>query len=145
MTREQCITDLKGIMDLYLFDPSTGETLRPEQLNDTDRMTYEAMKAAVGFIQGDQEEKEPQEEMHRFFYTFGTDPAYPYGENDFVEIRAKTELEADEKYRESIPNRPGSNLLNCAFVYTEDKWIGDGKNGIRDRYYRDREAARIIE
>ena len=51
MTKEECIRDLKGSMELYLFDPSTGDTLKPEQLNDMDRMTYEAMKAAVEFLE----------------------------------------------------------------------------------------------
>lgn len=51
MTKEECIRDLKGSMELFLFDPSTGETLQPEQLNDMDRMTYEAMKAAVEFLE----------------------------------------------------------------------------------------------
>ena len=55
MTREECIRDLKGSMDLFLFDPSTGETIQLEQLNDLNRMTYEAIKAAVGFLQ--EEEK----------------------------------------------------------------------------------------
>lgn len=145
MTKEKCINDLKGSMELFLFDPSTGDILRPDQLNEENRMTYEAIKAAVGFLEGNEEETQ-EEELRRFFYTFGTDPAYPYGEKDFVEVRARTEQEADWKYQQSIPNRPGRYCLNCAFVYTEEKWIGDGRgSGIRDRFYRDREPAMIIE
>ena len=51
MTKERCIADLKGSMELFLFNPNTGETIQPEQLNDMDRMTYEAMKAAVEFLE----------------------------------------------------------------------------------------------
>ena len=51
--KEECIRDLKGSMELYLFDPSTGETLTPEQLNDMDRMTYEAMKKAVELLEAE--------------------------------------------------------------------------------------------
>ena len=141
MTKEECVRDLKGSMELFLFDPITGESLQPEQLNDMDRTTYEAMKAAVGFLEEDLEEPR----IHRYFYTFGTDPAYPYGADDFVEVRAKTGNEADKKYKEVIPNRPGSHLLNCAFVYGEEKWIGDGTNSIRDKYYKGKEPAKIIE
>lgn len=50
MTREECVRDLKGSMELYLFDPDTGEVLIPEQLNDMNRMTYEAMKKAVELL-----------------------------------------------------------------------------------------------
>lgn len=62
MTKEKCIADLKWSMGLYLFDPSTGEALKPEQMNEDNRMTYEAMKAAVEFLQrqtdaGDKVEK----------------------------------------------------------------------------------------
>lgn len=51
MTKEECIRDLKGSMELYLFDPDTGENLKPEDLNEDNRWTYEAMKAAVGFLE----------------------------------------------------------------------------------------------
>lgn len=51
--KEECIRDLKGSMELYLFDPSTGETLTPEQLNEDNRMTYEAMKKAVELLEAE--------------------------------------------------------------------------------------------
>lgn len=51
MTKEECIRDLRGSMELFLFDPSTGETIKPEHLSEDNRMTYEAMKAAVGFLE----------------------------------------------------------------------------------------------
>lgn len=47
MTRQECIRDLKGSMELFLFDPDTGEMQTPEQLNELNRMTYEAMAYAV--------------------------------------------------------------------------------------------------
>lgn len=57
MTKEECIRDLKGSMELFLFDPSTGETIEPERLNEENRMTYEAMKAAVEFLEETESEK----------------------------------------------------------------------------------------
>lgn len=51
LTREECIRDLKGSMELYLFDPSTGEVITPDQLNEDNRMTYEAMKRAVELLE----------------------------------------------------------------------------------------------
>lgn len=82
MTKEQCITDLKGSMELYLFDPSTGEVIQPEHLNDISRMTYEAMKAAVAFLEETEEEK-----------TQGMIPIDSY----YVELWLKSEIEAAEE------------------------------------------------
>lgn len=36
------INELKGENDLILFDPMTGETKEPEQLNDTNKFFYNA-------------------------------------------------------------------------------------------------------
>jgi hypothetical protein len=80
-------------------------------------------------------------DSENFYFTFGTDPQFPYGEKDFVLVRAKTKNIACEKYSKTIPNRPGSTAINCAFVYSEEEWIN---KGIRDRYYKGRQPARII-
>ncbi len=58
----------------------------------------------------------------KFFYTFGTDPAFPY-KKGWVEVHAYTMQEADGKFRQRFPDRPGhEGILNCAFVYDEARW-----------------------
>ena len=44
--------------------------------------------------------------MNRYFYTFGSDPGFPY-QNGWVEIRADSFEEADRKFRAQFPDRPG--------------------------------------
>lgn len=117
MTREQCIADLKGSMELFLFDPSTGETTTPDRLNETDRMTYDAMAYAADFLQ-----THPRTGKKSYFYTFGSDPAYPYGRDDYVEVHADDERHANQKFKDRFPNREGSTFLNCAGIYTEEAW-----------------------
>ena len=87
LTQEECIQDLKGSMDLFLFDPSTGETLTPDRLNDLDRMTYDAMEYAADFLQ-----THPRIGEHSYFYTFGTDQQFPFGINEYVEERSRPEI-----------------------------------------------------
>ena len=78
----------------------------------------------------------------KFFYTFGSDPDYPYAETEYVEVHARSMQEADEKFMAVIPNRKGSTCLNCAFVYSEKQWI---KGNIQSRYYCDKQPIKIIE
>lgn len=47
--------------------------------------------------------------MNRYFYTFGTDPAFPYKEG-WVEVHANTPAEADEKFRRRFPDHPGHEV-----------------------------------
>lgn len=67
----------------------------------------------------------------RFFYTFGSDPQFPFGSGEYIVIYGETELDADRKFRNRFPNRPGSSCLNCAFVYNESEW-----SSIEKKYYR---------
>lgn len=78
--------------------------------------------------------------MARFYYTFGTDPMFPHGEKDYVVVEAENMNGADRKFLSVYPSRPGSNLLNCAFVYSEQEF-----NKFRDKYYCGRNPARTIE
>ncbi len=117
MTREKCIDDLRTSMGLFLFDPDKGTDKSPEELNDLDRMTYEAMKYAAEFL-----EARPERGTKKFFFTFGTDPRFPFGIGEFVEVRADTIEQAAQKFKAAFPCRPGSTLLNCAFFYGEEQW-----------------------
>ena len=70
--------------------------------------------------------------MNKYYFTFGTDLAFPYGLNDFVEVAARTMREAECAFREKHPDR-ASGTLNCAFVYSESEF-----DQIRNRYYGNR-------
>lgn len=51
MTRKEIIDGLKMTMDLIIFDPSTGEDIDPDDLNDLNRTTYDACKGAVELLE----------------------------------------------------------------------------------------------
>lgn len=135
MTREECIKTLKRSMERFLFDPGAGEATSPERLNGPDRMAFEAMEYAVGFM-----ESHPRRGARSWFYTFGTDPLYPFGLGEYVEVHADSEKEADGKFRDRFPDRPGSNVLNCAFIYSEKAW-----EKVRGEYYRGKAPSAVID
>ena len=58
--------------------------------------------------------------MNSYFYTFGTDPGFPYREGG-VEVRANAWEEAHEKFRARFPDRH-EGILNCAFFYDAEQW-----------------------
>lgn len=62
--------------------------------------------------------------MQKFFFTFGTDPLYPFC-NGYIIIYAPNGHAAREIFKAYFPNRPGSSAINCAFVYTEDEFVKD--------------------
>lgn len=78
--------------------------------------------------------------MAKFYFTFGTDPLFPHVENEFVEVQAESRNEAYHKFLGVYPKRPGSNLLNCAFVYREQEF-----NKFRDKYYGGKKPVKTID
>ena len=50
MTREEIIQGLKFTIDMFLFDPSTGETFE-EPCNDLDKITIDACKGAIDLLE----------------------------------------------------------------------------------------------
>lgn len=60
--------------------------------------------------------------MEKFYFTFGSNPLFPFGENEYVVIEANDERTAHKIFRAVWPPRPGSECTNCAFCYPEDKW-----------------------
>ena len=50
MTREEIISGLKFTVDMFLFDPSTGETYT-EPRNDMDKTTIDACKGAIELLE----------------------------------------------------------------------------------------------
>ena len=77
--------------------------------------------------------------MINFYFTFGANPEYPFGMEDYVKVTAPDLGEAVKLFQEHHPNRPGSNLVNCAFWYTENEF----KN-MRDKYYNGKEPAEVL-
>lgn len=60
--------------------------------------------------------------MKKFFFTFGTDPMYPYSIDEYVMVEAADIHEAIALFKQYHPNRPHSNCVNCAFYYSEDEF-----------------------
>ena len=58
--------------------------------------------------------------MNRYFYTFGSDPGFPY-HNGWVEVRAESWDKANQMFRAKFPDRH-EGTLNCAFFYDEEQW-----------------------
>lgn len=76
--------------------------------------------------------------MTKAYFTFGSDCHFPYGQYDYVEIEAEDMNQACKLFQTIHPNRYG-DLLNCAFVYTEE-----GFNKIRNLYYQGVEPIETI-
>ena len=51
MDKDKIIDGLRMTMDLFTFDPSTGEEKDPDDLNDLDRTTYDACKGALEILE----------------------------------------------------------------------------------------------
>ena len=62
--------------------------------------------------------------MIKIYFTFGSDPRYPFGINDYVVAHGIDVSDCLRKFREKYPNpRPDhERILNCAFFYTETKF-----------------------
>ena len=50
MTRQEIIEGLKFTVEMFLFDPDTGETLT-EPRNDLDRTTIDACRGAIELLE----------------------------------------------------------------------------------------------
>ena len=71
-----------------------------------------------------------EDSTNSFYFTFGTNPQFPHGINEYVKVEARTMHEAEQIYRSVYPD-VHENCLNCAFVYTEDEFAQ-----IKDVYYK---------
>ena len=50
MTREEIISGLKFTIEMFLFDPNTGETFT-EPRNDMDKTTIDACRGAIELLE----------------------------------------------------------------------------------------------
>lgn len=87
----------------------------------TDRITImHSIQARIKNAEPIQEEAE--EAQGKFYFTFGSDPEYPFGRDKFVLVKANGLKAAILKFKARHPNRPGSNTVNCAAWYNEKQW-----------------------
>lgn len=63
--------------------------------------------------------------MQRFYFTFGTDPKFPY-HGGWVEVLAPNMKSAADAFKAHFPNDLDDSVLNCADYYTEDDFIRYG-------------------
>lgn len=59
--------------------------------------------------------------MSKFYFTYGTDPNYPY-RGGWTEVEAPSLGAAIEIFQQYHPDRPGTGCVNCAFYYTQEQW-----------------------
>ncbi len=60
--------------------------------------------------------------MEKLYFTFGSDPRFPYQRGDYVVAVGKDRHDCVETYRKRHPDRPGSECVNCADMYTAAEW-----------------------
>ena len=85
---------------------------------------YHACEGGCYWVEDDLCSKcaEKMSELNPYYYTFGTDPEYPYCRG-WVEVYASSWEEAHEKFRIRFPDRPGhEGTINCAFFYDQKSW-----------------------
>lgn len=73
-------------------------------------------------LQSEENTKTLADTYKKFYFTFDSDPAYPYGLNDYVIVIAKNEYDAQMAIKAMYFNRPNSDSLNYVFGYTEKEW-----------------------
>lgn len=62
MTQKEIIDGLQFTIDMFLFDPSTGEVLQKHQLNEDNRTTVEACEEAIKLLKGGVWQYHPEDE-----------------------------------------------------------------------------------
>ena len=67
---------------------------------------------------------------NKYYFTFGSDPLYPYDRNDYVVVEAADIGKAIALFQLVHPNRPNSGCVNCAAYYSEEEF-----NTFREKYY----------
>ena len=76
---------------------------------------------------------------HSFYFTFGSDPQYPFGRDDYVRITCADAGTACKLFNALHPKRPGSDCMNCAFMYDQSRWDAEVK-----RWYEGREPIESV-
>ena len=74
MTIKQIKDGLHFTMDMFLFNPSTGEYKNKEQLNDMDRTTYDACEGAIKALEELHAHREAWEKVKKRLRDKHSDP-----------------------------------------------------------------------
>lgn len=77
--------------------------------------------------------------MNNFYFTFGSDPDFPFGRDEYVLVKAPNIGIAVGLFKAVHKNKPKYNCLNCAEVYNEAQWE------TAKRYYEGVEPIQTIE
>ena len=84
MTREEIISGLKFTIEMFLFDPSTGETYT-EPRNDMDKTTIDACKGVIELL-----EQEPKTlQFAQWVASEIFDEMWEYNKDAFAEIACR--------------------------------------------------------
>lgn len=67
--------------------------------------------------------------MKNFYFTFGTDPQFPFGPNEIVMVKAANRNMAMRMFDKKYPGQRG--IVNCAFCYPEEEF-----DTFRDEFYK---------
>ena len=78
--------------------------------------------------------------MKKYYFTFGTDPLFPYGINEYVVAEAVNKNMAMRMFKAKYPG-PHAELANCAFCYSEEEF----EKNHRDQYYKGVEPADVLQ
>lgn len=77
--------------------------------------------------------------MERLYFTFGSDPQFPFGMDDYIVVLGTDKRDCIGTFKKKHPNRPGSDCINCADYYTPAEWAEHTK-----KYYKGVEPKEII-
>ena len=78
--------------------------------------------------------------MKKFFFTFGSDPQFPYSREEYVIVEAENIRQATNLFKAVHPNRPYSKCINCSSVYSEDEFLPC----MLDKYYGGKDPVETI-
>lgn len=59
--------------------------------------------------------------MSKFYFSYGTSKTFPY-RNGWTTVIATDMNDAAATFKKHHPNLPGTNCLNCSFVYTAESF-----------------------
>lgn len=77
--------------------------------------------------------------MEKLYFTFGSDPKYPYGREEYIIAIGTDTQDCLNAYKKKYPNRPDSSAVNCADYYTEAEW-----NANTNRFYKDVQPKELL-
>lgn len=78
--------------------------------------------------------------MKKYYFTFGTDPQFPYGIHEYVVAEAVNKNMAMRMFMAKYPG-PHVEIANCAFCYSEEKF----EENHRNQYYKGVEPADVLQ